>query len=298
MSGLLPGSTIRVTAEDGTGLAVRAWPGEGPGLFFAHANGFSKELWRPTVARLRHRGVNGPGAAMDQRGQGDSDSVQPPFDLWLLGSDTGAVLAALIAMGVFGERVIGVGHSSGGTALAMAAINDPGTFEHLVLIEPILFPPPFARHEDEPLAQLTLKRRATFPNRAAAVANFSGRGPFAGWTDDAIAAYVDGSMRHLDGRVELKCSPETEADVYRANWAHGAWNRLGDITIPVTLIVGEHSTTHHGSYLSRLAGRFAEVSVHVVPGASHFVPMETPGIVADAIVAAIGDIPGGRWGSG
>lgn len=288
----LPGTSEHVPATDGTTLAVRRWTGTEPSLFFVHANGFSKELWGPTLVELDRRDIDAAGAALDQRGHGDSGGVAAPIDLGYLGSDVADVLAHLRRDDRIGEVTIGVGHSSGGTAVAMAAVDDDHAFGHLVLIEPIIFPPPFERLETNPMTAAALRRRSSFPDRATAVATFTGRGPFAGWRTDAVEAYVDGAMRAEGGELVLKCAPETEAEIYRAGLAVDTWDHLAAIACPVTLIVGDASTTHNGAYLSDLAARFADVELRVVAGASHLVPMERPNIVADAVAAAIIDLAG------
>jgi pimeloyl-ACP methyl ester carboxylesterase len=79
----------------------------------------------------------------------------------------------------------------------------------------------------------------------------------------------------------LACDPEVEAEFYRMGTAHDAWDRLDELTLPVVLLCGEGSTTHHGGYLERLAAAFgAEPELEVVAGASHFVVMERPDLVA------------------
>lgn len=283
----LPGTTEQLSAEDGTVLVVRSWVGTEPSVLFAHANGFSKELWSPVVTALTTLGIDASGVAFDQRGHGDSGAMSLPFDLTVLGSDVADVLAEFRRRRQIGARTIGIGHSSGGTSIAIAAINDPGAFDHLVLIEPIIFPPPYRRVEATPVAEIAIRRKASFPDRDTALLNFRDKGPFAMWTEDALDAYVDGAMRATDDGLALKCAPETEAEIYRVGLAHDTWEKVGSITQPVTLIVGATSTTHHGLYLEELTARFREVRLEVVPDASHFVPMEVPGVVAAAIVAAI-----------
>ncbi|GMQ86396.1 MAG: alpha/beta hydrolase [Acidimicrobiia bacterium] len=283
----LPGTTERLSAKDGTVLAARSWPGTEPSLFFAHGNGFSKELWGPVVAALTAQGIHASGVALDLRGHGDSGAIDLPFDLRVLGSDVAETLAEFRRRGKIGERAIGIGHSSGATSVAMAAIDDPGVFDHLVLVEPIIFPPPYERMDTIPIAEIASRRRASFPDRETALSNFRGKGPFATWGENVLEAYVDGAMRATDDGLVLKCSPETEAEIYRVGLSHDTWDRLGSITRPVTLIVGAMSTTHRGSYLEALTARFGEARLDIVPEASHFVPMEVPGAVAAAIAAAI-----------
>lgn len=267
---------VSITGDDGVRLAGER-VGSGRGALFAHANGFCKEVWRPVIDALP------PGWAVttvDTRGHGASQSGEPPFDWWDLGRD---ILAW--ADDDPGLR-IGLGHSAGGAALAMAEILRPGTFGRLVLVEPIVFPPPFERADDHPLVRGALRRRASFATRAEARAAYFGRGPFAGWVDEALDAYVDhGFVDGADGRRHLRCAPATEAEYYRMASAHGAWDRLGEVRIPVMVVSGEHSDSHPPEFADRLASRFGDARLVVVPGASHFVPMEQPlvigGLVAD-----------------
>lgn len=282
---LLPGATATIAARDGTPLAVRSWQGDDPGVLFVHATGFSKELWQPAVDALRHRGDDPAGWAVDQRGHGDSGPMPIPLDWEVTGSDVVDVLDAAV-----GSSVVGVGHSSGGTALAIAALAEPGAFEHLVLIEPIILPPPHQRRDDFPMAVMAEARRSSFADRAAAIEHFKGKGPYARWGDAALNAYVDGAMRRERGELVLKCSPQTEAEHYRSGSSHATWDRLGAIACPVTLLAGKESATHGAVFIEAMAGRFADAEVIVIDDATHLVPMERPDAVADAIEQAR------RWG--
>ena len=70
------------------------------------------------------------------------------------------------------------------------------------------------------------------------------------------------------------------------------WERIGEIEHEVLLIAGEASKSHSQSFLKRLAGRLPSVSIEVVSGASHFVPMEAPGLMADRIAEVIASVSG------
>jgi pimeloyl-ACP methyl ester carboxylesterase len=244
-------------------------------VVYAHATGFCKEVWDP-VARLT---PGGGVLAIDQRGHGRSGAARPPFDWWDLGRD---VLAGLDAAGWTGP--IGVGHSSGAASLLMAEILAPGTFARLLLIEPIVFPPPYVRYEELPLALSAERRRASFPSREDARLAYRGRGPFARWTDDALDAYLDGGFQGQAGRWVLRCRPEVEAECYRSATLHGAWERLGEVGCPAVVVGGEDSDSHPREFLEEQASRLGgEARVEIVAGATHFLPMERPEVIAALI---------------
>jgi pimeloyl-ACP methyl ester carboxylesterase len=260
-------------AHDGLPIAASVSPGK-PEIVFAHATGFCKEVWSPVTRRLPGAGV----LAIDQRGHGDSGLPSAPFDWWDLGRD---VLTILDSAGW--REPIGAGHSSGAAALILAELLRPGAFSSLVLIEPIVFPPPYVRYEELPLAVAAERRRSSFATRDAAVAAFRGRGPFARWIGEALEAYVDGGFREEEGRWALKCRPEVEAEWYRTATLHGAWSRLGEVACPAIVVGGSESDSHAAAFLEEQAGRLGDASVAIVPGATHFVPMEAPDAVAALI---------------
>jgi len=261
-----------VVAADGCSLALASWGEAGPSILAVHATGFGKELWEPVARRLaRPRRVVAP----DQRGHGDSDVPAPPIDWWDLGTDVLAVVEQVAL-----ESPVGLGHSSGAAALVMAELLRPGTFRSLVLIEPIIFPPPYFRAEENPMTAGALRRRASFPSPAAALAAFRGRPAFARWTEEALGLYVAHGLRREGGAWVLKCFPEVEGEFYRGATAHGAWGRLGEVSCPVWLVVGDRSESHPASFIGAMRDRFRLARLEVVPGAGHFVPMEQPGTVA------------------
>ena len=267
-----------VTSQDGTSLSVAIRSGDGMSIVLVHATGFCKETWEPVLDFLP--GLNA--TLFDQRGHGASGTPEPPFDWWDLGADVLEVLRDA------SDRPIGVGHSSGGAAVAMAEITRPGTFSALVLAEPIILPPPFARGEDNPLTTQALRRRRDFESIDGALESFRGRGPFGRWTDEALRLYVEhGTVATPDGGRTLACPPEVEAEFYRAATAHGAWDRLGEILCPVVIVIGEHSDTHTPEFADSLQARFSNARVVTVAGATHFVPMEKPREVAEIVMQEV-----------
>lgn len=274
-----------IVSHDGLEIAAlrRAGRLPGPPLLVVHATGFCKETWLPMFDRALsgHRFL-----AIDQRGHGDSEAPDPPFDWWDLGRD---VLTVLDAVGWDGP--VGLGHSSGAAALAMAEILEPGTFRYLVLVEPIIFPGPFVRIDDNPMAERARRRRKAFGSASEAFASYVGRGPFAGWDDEALETYVEHGFRSEGGSWVLKCDPDIEAEFYRSATIHGAWDRLAEVGCPVLLVAGEASKSHPAAFVERQADRFSDVEVRIVPGASHFVPMEQPEALG-ALVAEVMEASG------
>ena len=272
-----------MVAADGCSLALASWGERGLPVLAVHATGFCKELWEPVARRApRPWRVVAP----DQRGHGDSAAPPFPYDWWDLGRDLLAVTAHAAL-----EHPVGLGHSSGATALVMAELLRPGTFRALVLVEPIVFPPPYFRAEENPMSAAALRRRACFPSTEAALAAFRGRGPFRRWTDEALALYATHGLGPQGGAWALKCAPQVEAEFYRGATAHGVWERLGEVACPVLLVAGADSDSHPASFMGAMQRRFAGARLEVVAGAGHLVPMEQPGAVA-------GLVDSGNWGGG
>lgn len=261
-------------------IAAESSVGAPPELLFVHATGFCKELWRPVVHQLTESHQNFEWLAVDQRGHGDSGHGDPPYGWDLLARDVLAVLSE-----VTDAALVGVGHSSGGAAIARAEILAPGTFRSLVLIEPIIFPPPFERR-DTALSRGAERRRSVFRDRQTAHDRFA-EGPFGTWTDEALDIYVDHGFRDTAGGWELKCPPDVEADFYQEGYNVDTWDHLPKLAVPVVIVVGAMSESHRGAYLQALCGRFADVELIVIEDAGHLVPMERPHAIGEVVRATI-----------
>jgi 2-succinyl-6-hydroxy-2,4-cyclohexadiene-1-carboxylate synthase len=65
------------------------------------------------------------------------------------------------------------------------------------------------------------------------------------------------------------------------------WDRLGELTVPVALVVGERDEKFRG-IATRMAAGLPRAQVVVVPGAGHAVHLEAPDAVAEVIEAMAG----------
>lgn len=240
---------------------------------FSHATSFCGAVWDPIVER-----IGGEHLVWDHIGHGHSQPISRPFDWWDFGADVAKRIAHVDG------PLLGVGHSMGGAALVMAELLAPGTFDYLVLIEPILLPPPFAPRDTE-VARSAQKRRASFPSLAEARNHLRSKPPFMNWDHRAFEGYVRDGFRPT-GRgteVTLSCRPEDEAEIYRNAFAHGAWSRLGEIMVPTLLMAGALSDTHDEAFIRELVSRFPSAGFEIVAGVGHFLPMERPDLVADRV---------------
>ena len=277
-------------APDGLEIAVRDMGGSGPHVVFAHATGLHGAVWEPVAAHLPdalHR------VALDHRGHGDSGL--PPgldFDWRGLARDVLAVVDSLAADARPGP-VYAVGHSSGGTAALLAEQARPGTFGALYCFEPVLVAadPPLGRDPDNWLAAGARRRREVFASRAEAYASYASKPPFARWAPEALAAYVEHGFDDLaDGTVRLKCRGENEALVYEMATAHDGFARLVEVNCPVMLASGANSDAFGPTAAKALERRLPHPSTDVLPGLSHFGPLEDPAAVAASIGAFLDSV--------
>lgn len=257
-----------------------------PDLVFLHANGFNARSYRTILAPLASslRIV-----APDQRGHGATTlATDRPRTSWLDLKDD--LLAFLDAMRI--ERVALAGHSMGGTASLLAAAEAPSRVRALALLDPVIRPPsPSPASEDainaSPMVSGALRRRRSFPSHAAAVDAYRGRGAFRTWTEAMLADYVSaGFLPAADGSVELACTPEWEVSNY-LNQDHDSWAAFDASVCPIRLLrAAEASPGRIEGEIDRLTAT-GRIHIDTIPGTTHFLPMERPELVREAILEAV-----------
>jgi len=127
---MLPGTFINREALE---LATLTWPGTGTPLYLVHATGFCGALWDPIAGAVAARTAP---RAMDVRGHGRSSKPDRDYPWQLFADD----LLDWIRSEEDGP-IFAMGHSSGATAVALAAAQEPERFERILLIDPTILPP-------------------------------------------------------------------------------------------------------------------------------------------------------------
>ncbi|MCS6986877.1 MAG: alpha/beta hydrolase [Sphingomonadaceae bacterium] len=259
--------------------------GHGPTLLFLHATGMCAGVYRhllaPATALFRV-------VAVDARGHGrttlPADPSEPPTEWRIYRQDLTAV-ARRIAQG----PLVLAGHSFGATTAFEAAVENPGLARAVLLLDPAFVP--FGQVDawraaqaqggaPNPLADQAARRRPRFPDRATAMAGWRGRGVFAGWPEEALAAYADGALLTDGEEVRLACAPAWEAASFRSvSTGLGEALRRPDAP-PFILLAGGDGSTVPEADEARIRAWHPGTAVERFPGVGHFFPVTHPELVA------------------
>ena len=276
-----PEVRARFVVVEGVRLHVADYGGSGPALLAVHGTGFCARLFDVLAPHLTpHFHL----LALDRRGHGDSDRPAAGYQLDDFAEEIAGVVTALDIAGA-----AALGHSAGGTALAMAEGRHRGCFRRIAMVDPIMFAARTAgagvRAVAASMAERTARRRDEWPSVAAMRESLSGRPPFDTWSAAALDAYVrHAAAPRADGSVALKCPPAIEAKMYGHNGHLDVFAELAPVTVPVLVLRGERTDRFPRENAERgvaamRAGRLTEL-----PGLSHFAPMEDPAAVARAVL--------------
>ena len=204
------------------------------------------------------------------------------------------------------NKVIAVGHSVGAMTSLLAAIQCPGSFQSLVLIEPVLFSPWRGRLMAflssfkfilrlHPLIRKTLRRKRSFPDQVTMFNNFRSKPIFSRFSDEVLTDYVNGLSRDLpDGSIELNYSPEWEARIYETSGIADqvVWKNLINITCPVLVIRGNDTDTLNEKVFKRMLERLPEGQGATIAGAGHLAPLEKPKQISELTIQFLDSIQG------
>jgi pimeloyl-ACP methyl ester carboxylesterase len=276
-----------VALADGE-VAYLEWPGPGPDapiVHFAHGTGLNGRSYARLLAPISERFRV---LAWDARGHGRTRLPANPATLidWGIYVDD---LARFLAAVAPGRPVLVAGHSLGGvTSLEMAsahatlaaatlAVEPPLVPEDEVPVLEVLRTEGRTRPVEVQMGERALRRRADWPSHAAAIEGYRGRGAFATWDEGSLEDYVAGGLLPEGDNWRLACSPAWEAKTYHAISTR-FWRRLAALDCPATIMHGDRMSPVSQPAIASI-DRIGHARRILVPGATHFLPMEHPDMV-------------------
>ena len=254
-----------------------------PTLVFAHATSFHGRVWDAIIERLPQNHA----VALDLRGHGESSGG--PIDHWnTISADIADQLDDLNLSGC-----IGIGHSLGGHAILQCAADRPELFAGLVLFDPVIAAPEYYALQDaeadEAMARVATRRQKHFRNIEEMIARYSDREPFSLLEESTFQVYCRFGLKDAPdvGGMQLSCSPESEAAVYRSSRSNGAiLNAAASVDVPVALVrakPGAFSDFMASATWPGLAKTMRQAIDIERPDMSHFHPLEDPDDAAQII---------------
>jgi len=256
-------------------------------VLFSHGNGFNALCHAPALSPLSDRLRI---LAVDQRGHGRTSLPATPEgrENWYdLRDDLLALMDAL----ELDHPVVLAGHSMGSVFSLLASAEVPDRVRAVVALDPVVPPKITPPEEFSPhllrVIDGTLRRRRVFPDKAAAIAAYTGRGVFATWPADALTAYVEDGFRDADGGIALVCAPEWEVSNYRAQ-GQPTLEVLLTSRVPVHVLkAAEGSPTSATADNPRVLAN-PKLRIETIAGTTHCLPMERPDVVQRALLDAVG----------
>ncbi len=263
-----------VTSRDGTRIAV--WrSGEGPPLVLVHGTPADHTRWEPLLPYLEpHVTVH----AMDRRGRGASGDA-PDYELAREYEDVAAVVDAVA--GASGSLVDVYGHSHGGFC-AFGAATLTANIHKLVLYEgwPVPNPTVFALPAE---VEERMDALLAEGDRDAVVETIFRH--YELMSEDDLAAFR--AAPSWLGRVAAahtitrECRAEAQATLDPQSAAK--------ITVPVLLLVGEHSSDPCKAQVEAVAAALPDARIVVLEGQEHVADVLVPEVFAAHLMAFLRD---------
>ncbi|WP_201538627.1 alpha/beta fold hydrolase [Psychrobacter immobilis] len=191
--------------------------------------------------------------------------------------------------------IVGIGHSQGATATAIAAAKRPELFSELYLIEPVTFTksqtlmmnaaPDDLKIGQEPFKS-TLAKQADWDSIESYYDYLRAHRAFKRINDDHLYTFAKNSLiENEQGKYSLLFAPEQElASYFDTPFVNDSLKELNDLDVPYTIIVGKPSMF--------ISNDVRKVWERLVPSEriiellenGHLLPMEAPQLCADTIM--------------
>lgn len=238
--------------------------GTGPPLLLIQGLGYGRWGWEPIVGPLA---ASYQVITFDNRGIGDSDTPQGPYDTATMAADAIAVLDAL---GV--ERAHVMGASLGGMIAQMVALEHPSRVDRLVLAGTT---PGGAQAYPLPAPTRRLLEEARSLPQEESVRLF---------TANALA-----TTEPVEPIVARRLSRPQDLTAWTwqasASQSHDAYGRLGEITAPTLIVHGTADRVVDVRNASLLAERIPDSRLKLLPDLGHLFFWDDPNLTVALVDA-------------
>lgn len=191
--------------------------------------------------------------------------------------------------------VIGIGHSQGATATAMAAAKRPDLFSELYLIEPVTFTksqailykliPRFIKLRRQPFKS-ALNKKVIWSSVDEFYENLRENKAYRRISDEHLYLFAEQSLiQQDDGRYTFIFSPDQEiANYFGIPYIDGALKKLAKTTVPYQLIVGKPTIFISDKVRHNWKKFVPSKRFTTMPKYGHLLPIEAPKECADVIL--------------
>lgn len=197
------------------------------------------------------------------------------------------------------KPVVGIGHSQGATATAIAAAKRPELFSQLYLIEPVTFTKPQKLVMDLMPAKLkinyepfksTRAKQAEWQSIEAYYDYLRAHRAFKRIDDDHLYVFAKNSLVQEGQQYRLLFMPEQElASYFDTPFINDALKTLNHIALPYTLLIGKPSIFISQKVRKVWKNLVPTTQIIELSDNGHLLPMEAPVQCANLIVEIFND---------
>ena len=191
--------------------------------------------------------------------------------------------------------VVGIGHSQGATATAMAAAKRPDLFSQLYLIEPVTFTksrsllykliPRRVKLQRQPFKS-ALTKKATWSNIEEFYDNLREKSAYRRISDEHLYLFAKESLiQQDDGRYTFIFSPKQEiANYFGIPYIDGALKKLAKTKVSYQLIIGKPTIFINDKVRNNWQKFVPANQMITMPENGHLLPIEAPEQCAKVIL--------------
>lgn len=258
-----------------------------PPAHFYGGNGFTVGVYEPLLTDLSQQFAV---TSLAMRGYWHD----LPTELTLTREQDADMLIAFLEQ-TYTEPVVGIGHSQGATATALAAAKRPDLFSQLYLIEPVTFTkqqqiiydllPRALKMRQEPFKSTAVKQ-AHWDSVTAYYEHLRAHRAFKRISDEHLYTFAQNSLvPATQGGFTLLFSPAQEmANYFGTPYINGALKKLNKAKLAYTLIVGKPTIFISDKVRDSWQGVVVANDLITLSDYGHLLPMEAPEQCAKLII--------------